>query len=323
MRILLFLVFMTSSWAVQVVSAQSKSDKHIINLIKNDRFTDALASIEIRKKKDKDYFYFRGVTLYFLNRLDEAISDLTTSYEKGKEDKTVLYYLGRSHQKKGEFIQASRAFKLYVNELPKNDPERREIIDEIKKCAYALKAPYREQHGFVENLGSSVNTVQDEIAPIPSPNYADKYYFSSNRPGSTGGMRNKKGLKDNVYGNHYHDIYTVENINGSWTPSTGVPPLLNSSRNDIIQSFTDNGRVLFFLKEGGEQPSSILSDTFTVDVNSYPQGLSSPANGGLGDQDVFFVNDSTFLFSSRRKGGYGGLDIYITCLLYTSPSPRD
>ncbi len=312
MRILLFLIFIASLWGPQAVSAQSKSDNHIIKLIKNDRFTDALSSIETRKKKDKDYFYFRGVTMYFLNRLDEAVADLTTSYEKGKEDKTVLYYLGRSHQKKGEFVLASRAFKLYLNELSKKDPERREIIDEIKKCAYALKSPYRDQQGFVENLGSSVNTIQDEISPIPSPNYADKYYFSSNRPGSTGGMRNKKGLKDNTYGNHYHDIYTVENINGNWTPSTGVPPLLNSSRNDVIQSFTDNGRVLFFLKEGGEQPSSILSDTFTVDVNSYPQGLSSPANGSLGDQDVFFVNDSTFLFSSKRKGGYGGLDIYIT-----------
>jgi outer membrane protein OmpA-like peptidoglycan-associated protein/tetratricopeptide (TPR) repeat protein len=294
------------------ICAQKSNEEHVKRLMDNDKYLDALEVLESLPAEDKSHFLKRGICYYYTGDLDKAMDDLAAAYDAGEESATLLKYLALSHHKRGEFISASRAYKLYLNEIDRDDPERKEIIHAIKNCSYGRKAKHVEQIGFVENLGVVVNSKYDEIAPIKSPNYAYKYYFSSNRKGSTGGLRNKNGLKDDIYGKYSSDIYTVEQINGSWTPSTGVPPLLNSARDEILQGFSDNGRVLIFLKQGGNATPQLVSDTFSTEVTETPQPLVTPANGGLGDKDLFFVDDKTFIFSSKRRGGYGGYDLYIT-----------
>jgi outer membrane protein OmpA-like peptidoglycan-associated protein len=294
------------------LKGQTNLNKHAEDLMVHQKYEDALDILNNLKEDNDSYFLKRGICNYYVNNLDQALADLGKAFEKGNESSDLIKHLAMAHHKKGEFYEAARAYKLYLNEIDRDDPERPSIIHAIKNCNYGRKAVYADRIGFVENLGTVVNSTADEIAPIKSPNFETKYYFSSDKRGSTGGLRNKNGLKDDIFGHYAADIYAVEMINGSWTPSTGVPPLLNSARNELIQGFSDNGRVLVFLKSGGGQKPEIVSDTFSLEVDAYPQLLVSPANGSLGDKDLFFVNDSTFLFSSMRKGGFGGYDIYIT-----------
>lgn len=294
------------------IYGQGDNKEHIKKLMVNGKYLDALEVLESNPLNDKNYFLQRGLCYYHVGDMENAMNDLGAAYDSGEESATLLKYLAKTHHRRGEFKSASRAYKLYLNEIDRDDPERKEIIHAIKNCAYGIKAKYADQIGFVENLGQVVNSPYDEIAPIKSPNYAFKYYYSSNRKGSTGGLRNGAGLKDDIYGNYAYDIYTVEQINGSWTPSTGVPPLLNTARDETIQGFSDNGRVLIFLKHGGNLTPQLVSDTFSTDITTTPQPLATPANGGLGDKDLFFIDDHTFIFSSKRRGGYGGYDLYIT-----------
>ena len=203
-------------WVVGIttLTAQRNNEKQISKLIDIGNYFEALETLNRIDRDDKTYFLNRGICHFHTKELDKALTDLTLAYEKGEDSGTLLKYLAKTHHFKGEYYEAARAYKLYLNEVDRNDPERKDIVHAIKNCNYGRKAIYREQAGFVENLGPVVNTIFDETAPVLSPNYALKYYYSSNRSGSTGGLRNDQGLKDEEYGKYSHDIYSIEKVDG-------------------------------------------------------------------------------------------------------------
>lgn len=60
------------------------------------------------------------------------------------------------------------------------------MIEEVRRCGFALEILKTPQVAFVENLGSIINTPEEETKPVYSPNFQERVYFSSARPGSTG-----------------------------------------------------------------------------------------------------------------------------------------
>lgn len=260
----------------------------------------------------KDVVYKRGVANYHTNHIDEAIKDLTLAYTLGVEEDEVYLYVGKAMHAKHEFKNAVKFYKNYLR-LIKNKTEQAEIIESIKRCAFAMNLKYEEQLAFVENLGSSVNSIYDEIHPVQSPTNQNKYYFSSNRDDATGGMRNVKGLKDEIYGRYSTDMYAVELQDGNWTAVNAFHPLLNSAKNDELMDFNTSGSIMYFSKSLGPSNGEALTDTFSDnrEEGAFPAMLVSPFIAELGDRDLTIFNENTILFSSKRAGGYGGYDIYI------------
>jgi len=264
-------------------------------------------------EKDRDAVFKRGISNYYINNIDAAITDLTKAYTLEVEDPRVYYYVGRALHSKGDFADAVRFYKNYLREIDNSD-QQSEVIDRIRRCATGIKIQYNEQLAFVENLGPSVNTQYNEVHPVQSPSNQNKYYFSSDRDDATGGRRNRNGLKDEIYGTYSKDMYAVELNDGNWTAVSAFHPLLNSAKHDELMDFNPTGDVMYYQQYRGDQ-AEILTDTFKVGQSvedQYPSLLSSPAIAELGDKDLSVFNDSTLLFASKRAGGYGGYDLYIS-----------
>lgn len=92
--------------------------------------------------------------------------------------------------------------------------------------------------------------------------------------------------------------------------------LLNSPRHDVLFDFSADGEVLYYFRGWKPDQGQIFVDTFRQaeqrTLNSDP--FTGPAVANLGDGTLFVVGDTLILFSSRRPGGYGGLDLYRTAL---------
>ncbi|NNE28446.1 MAG: OmpA family protein, partial [Saprospiraceae bacterium] len=159
-----------------------------------------------------------------------------------------------------------------------------------------------------------VNTVNDEFAPVLSPNYSNKLYLSSARFDTQGGKRDEFGREDNQYGKYRTDIYSTYETNGQWSVPEPLPGLLNSAMHDMVFDFAQGGQVLVFYKTNDLLTGEILVDTFGRDDQSlFPETFAGPiGNNDNEDQALFLINDSTLLFSSRREEGFGGLDLYIS-----------
>lgn len=308
MSLLAFLLFAPMMEAQQYLKTEAKT------LLSKGRYKDVISIVDAMKIEDTDgeAFMMRGIANYFLNDADASLSDLLQSYKLGERNPLIFLYSAKSYYAKANYEDAALYYKLYLKGIPQNHKDVAYIINEIKRCAINLQMTENLSIAYVENLGQAVNSEFDEVRPINSPNFINKYYFSSNRDLSTGGPRNLEGFKDDAYGTYAMDMYSVELVNGNWTPVFAFNSLQNTAKQEIIQGFNSDGSKLYFLQGNRNEEGKLFSDPFSGDEQerAFPREVSNDFHGSIGDKDLFIFNDSIWIFSSKRKGGYGGYDLY-------------
>ncbi len=312
------------SMSCTCLSAQSwkklKSDAD--EYFQKENYKEALkryADIQINRPQDLDIRLQMGICYYHTNNTPNAKKYLTFILDNDKNpDDEVFYYLGKTYHAELQFKKAIHFYKSYLKSIKENHPLRASVKDAIRRCAYGLQIAYQDQIALVENLSEKVNTSFDDFGPILSPNYDDKLYFSSARPGNLGGLRDEKGLKDDRFGNYRTDMYSSLIINGEWTATAPLSSLINSPMHDVVLGFNEHGDVMYYFKGPNLYSGEILIDTF-IENNKrslYSDRFLSEMIAENGDGTPHFFNDSVFIFSSRRAEGYGGSDLYISKLKY-------
>lgn len=295
--------------------AQDRYYKAGLNYFEKSRYRDAvnLFNSDKNANKNSDLLLKRIISNYELNNLEAAKKDVPTLLTFNKIPDELYLYIAKIFHAELNFEKAIEYYKEYLQRTPKKDPLRQMVISEIKRCATGLQLQYSEQNAFVENMGPSINSAFNETDPLQSPNNFYRYYFSSSRPDAKGGRRDEKGLKDDVYGQFYLDMYSATLFEGKWTSPEPLNDLLNTSKHERVLDFSADGNIVLFMKGGKPNQGTIHVDTFGVQKNEiYPPRFPSPVIGEKGDIYLQLFNDSTLVFSSQREGGYGGYDIYVS-----------
>ena len=294
--------------------AQEKFYRDGVRYFQKGLYQQALKEFEADKYGDKnqDLLLKRVICNYETNNIAAAKRDVSTVLAGDQVPELLYLYIAKIYHSELDFNKAIEYYKEYMKRTSRNDMYRPMVIDEIKRCANGINLQYYDQNAFVENMGPQINTIFDESYPVQSPNYLNKYYFSSNRSDSEGGLRDENGLKDELYGRYNNDMYSAVLENGKWVQVQALNTLLNTSKHEQVLGFNTDGSILFFLKGDDSQSGSIHVDTFGLNKTEvYPPKLSSPIYAEKGDIYLQFYNDSTVIFSSKREGGFGGYDLYV------------
>ncbi len=123
-------------------------------------------------------------------------------------------------------------------------------------------------------------------------------YFASDRIGGQGGM----------------DIYRIEkNSDGTWTRPVNLGPEVNSKDNEDAPFIHPDQHTLFFTSDGHNTmggrdifKTSLVNETWTK-----PENMGYPVNTTANDNYFTLLADGKRgYFSSDRKGGMGGQDLY-------------
>ncbi len=328
MRSICFLLFIafTTSLTGQRASEKMRQAKEFIYHSKYDRALAVLTSSKQLSRQDKEGRFLIAVCHYQLNNLEQALATLTQQVEDEKSPYPETWlYLGKIYHAQNRFDEASRYYKLYLKTIRPDHPHRQMVREEIRRAANGLELQFHEKLAEVENMGPGVNTEGDEFAPVLSPNYFDRIYFSSIRQGNTGGPRNKYGQPDDRLGKYYSDIYSCQYTNTGWGATAPMHYLLNSPKHEILLDFNAEGNVLFYFKGWSMNNGDVVIDTFkTVEnrtLSSTP--FQSQFNPSLDDESMFLYNDTLMIFASRRAGGYGGLDLYRSSLVNGRWTPAE
>lgn len=305
-------VLVEDNGKINVKSSARGLDGQAEKYFKAGKYREALELYK-QLKSTKENLLYKGIAAYHVGETDLSLRALIDSYGSGNRDERLYVYMADNYLTQGKYEEATNFYKNYLQYIDRDSPERNETIHKIKRCGFAKDYKYVDQIAFVENLGGSVNTIYDELSALQSPGNPNKYYFSSNRNGSTGGLRSEDGTKDDIYGSYSCDMYAIETSRGNWNSVSSIDPVLNTPRHDIIQDFSKGGEILYYLKTNDFKKGSILTDTFRInrEVVIFPSVMQCPIVGDLGDRDIRVFDDNTYLFSSMRKGGYGGYDLYI------------
>ncbi len=265
--------------------------------------------------ENKQLLLRRVICNYEIGQLDNAKKDVgrLLTFEDYPEE--IFFWIGRIYHTEGNYVKAAENYKNFLRLNPRTK-KRAEVIHLIKQCGKARKLKYLEPQAFVDNFGYPINTEYDEFRMIQSPNYAERFYFSSAREGVNGGKRDEKGKRDDVFGAYNSDMFTTQKENDEWLPIRALNPFLNSSRDELALDFSSDGSILFYMKGSSYENGVIYTDTFSVDKKQIlePRPFKAPIDASKGDVWLHLFNDQTILFASNRPGGYGGYDLYVTYL---------
>ena len=320
MRILLILLWATL--CLPAAHAQDYKKEEAKAYFAHQHYANALSvlnSAEELIRTDEEARFLMAVCHYQLNQLEAAEELLASLMRESRSPYPECWlYMGKITHSMHQFKKAADYYKGYLRRLKPKHENRPMVWDAIRRCATGMRLQYRRLGVAVENLGTTVNSAGDEFAPVLSPNFSDKLYFSAIRAGNNGGKRNKNGLPDKQFGHYYSDMFSCRSIagGGSWKEAKPLHFLLNSARHDVLFDFSADGSVLYYFRGWQPDQGQIFVDTFRQQeervLSSDP--FRGPVNANLGDGTPFLVGDTLLLFSSRRPGGYGGLDLYRTAL---------
>ncbi len=246
-------------------------------------------------EKDKVALAKRGICSYQINQLIAASKDLTTAYQLGNTQAELKYYMGRINHSMRKYEDAIFFYKSYIRDLKASEEIRPDVAKAIKNCFSGMQFGYKDDEdiGLVENAGNIVNSADDEINPVPSPSFVNRYHFSSNR------------AQDNF------DLFSAEQLEGTWKTAHLIHSSLNTENNELLQDCSLDGSVMVFLR-GDDSGSNRLYLNRYSESKHNQRVIFSETKAVSGDTDVYLVNDETMIFASNREGGYGGYDLYIS-----------
>ncbi|MFP4089379.1 MAG: OmpA family protein [Cyclobacteriaceae bacterium] len=146
-------------------------------------------------------------------------------------------------------------------------------------------------------IGDRINSRNMETTASITPN-GKTLYFASNRPGGFGGM----------------DIYKSERMaDGSWGTPVNLGPEINTPHNEDAPFIHPDSKTLFFTSNGhNTMGGSDIFKSYSVGGKwRKPENLGYPVNTPTDDNYfTLTANGKMGYFSSERKGGKGGQDIY-------------
>lgn len=265
------------------------------------------AYTKAKKKEEKAFIIFKTGECYRLigdNKQAEAwyLKAIKANYTEPK----AKLYLADAKKAQEKYNEALIEYNNYKKEMP-SDPRGE---DGAKSCELAQKWKDNPTRYKVENM-----TLLNSKDPDFAPSYADKkynrLYFTSMRPGSTG------GTVDPGIGELYSDIFETQmDKNGKWSTPTALPEPVNTKDNEGLTSVTKKGDMLFFTRCAVEKNKQTNNQLWvaTKKGNSWgdPEKLPFCQDSLKYAAPSISADGMTLFFASNMPGGQGENDVWMS-----------
>jgi outer membrane protein OmpA-like peptidoglycan-associated protein len=261
---------------------------------------------------DKEFFeayMMLGELMEKQKRFSEAVSNYRAAVKiDSMFFKPVYFSLGMSEMKSGDYVNALSHLKVYLAQTGMSEKNKAVAKKNLSNCEFAIAAMRNPVPFNPVNIGSAINTVDDEY--WPSITADGQTLMFTRQPVFRGGGSAKDIPQEDFYISFYSD--------DAWQKAVNAGAPLNTRLNEGAQTLSSNGRYMFFTacdRPGGMGSCDIYFSSFNDGKWSEPYNLMSPVNTSHWEsQPSISADGKTLFFSSNRPGGFGGKDIWYSVL---------
>jgi outer membrane protein OmpA-like peptidoglycan-associated protein/tetratricopeptide (TPR) repeat protein len=225
----------------------------------------------------------------------------------------IIYGLAQYYQYTQQYAKAisyyNRTLK-FVEDDEEGTTLRTRIDQSIADCEYAEKNPDAARHKQIRivNVGGGVNTIFPEYVPVVNKDETI-LMFTSRRKDFP---KTKTDDKDDGY---FEDMFIArKNKDGEFKDAHPFSPT-DKDVKDVTNTTKDHESVISISYSGNKFYSYRKNKIYESDLQnntwSAPKVLDTSINADIYQNHISISNDGkTIYFSSERKGGEGGLDLY-------------
>lgn len=229
--------------------------------------------------------------------LEDAVKNINPKYKEGKFRETgapydALYYLANAYRINNQLNMAIETYLLFKKNLDSEVYDSNIVNLQVQSCLNAQELMSMKLFIKESNLGDMINEGRSEFNPVVSDN-EDLMVFSRSEA-------------------FFDAIYYTTKVNGKWSGPVNMNEILTVDRDLFPTSISNDGKTLYLYSsadyDGIIYTSRIENGTWTPIVK-----LNENINTKYWESHATVSHDNKKLyFTSNRKGGYEGLDIYVS-----------
>lgn len=289
------------------LSTYSQVDPRLADdLFKRGDFLDAIPEYKKQLKLDREneHVLTRLAQCYLNTNIDkaQAVKYLEKAKELEKHDSDVEYYLAIAYTHQNNYKKAIEMLEEYKLNPGKHIDEVPLLLEGYRQALQLKQAPINVTF---TNLGENINSEYPDYSPFVSENEEVLVYTSRRKEG--------KGVKE-FDGYYPSDIYiaTFDGIRFTMGKNAGS---LNTAADEECVGIYDDGSKIFVYIDNfmtGER-----GNIYEAQKKGSSYGKKKKIEEGVNSDDMeasasIASDGNTMFFASNRKGGKGGLDIYMT-----------
>ncbi|MDP2387981.1 MAG: hypothetical protein Q8M29_16525 [Bacteroidota bacterium] len=325
-KVILFLFFFLSfSLSFSQVKVKMKTNKwrpterdsmqRAQLLFEEENYSMAIPIFEQILKNHPDELYLKYMNglcgLYRSDKHGLALKYLVEVFEKNKKTAEIEFDLAKACHLNYKFDESIAFLEDYKKRVTKLEPKRlKEIQLIIDYCNNGKKLILNPLPANITNIGSPINTEASEYVPVISSDESVMIYTYRGSK-SIGGLQNAYNQAD-PYGIYYEDVFiSYKDSTDQFEAPKSIGPIINGISNDAAVALSAEGHKLFIFKDDGTNGGDLYLSILTGKEWSVPERLHGDVNSSAWEGSCSLTSDGkTLYFTSERKGGYGGKDIY-------------
>lgn len=274
----------------------------------NEKYSEALdlySSIEKEIDTIPEVNFQKGICYYVFEDNAKAVLLLEKALNSGIKHRQLFYALGHIYHENYRFPEAVRCFQKYQELLKPEETSLNDeailLMDRSKTAKEMVENPVDSIH--IKNLGSSINSKYDDFSPVISMDELIMI-FTSRRESTTGGEKDETG-------EYYEDVYMSYKLDTSWSKAANIRNI-NTESHDACLAMSANAEELILYRATPQNHGDLYVSYLKGEKWSEPESLGNKINTSFWETSATISADGSIIFfSSNRKGGYGGRDIYI------------
>lgn len=284
-------------------------------LFEEENYSMAIPIFEQILKNHPDELYLKYMNglcgLYRSDKHGLALKYLVEVFEKNKKTAEIEFDLAKACHLNYKFDESIAFLEDYKKRVTKLEPKRlKEIQLIIDYCNNGKKLILNPLPANITNIGSPINTEASEYVPVISSDESVMIYTYRGSK-SIGGLQNAYNQAD-PYGIYYEDVFiSYKDSTDQFEAPKSIGPIINGISNDAAVALSAEGHKLFIFKDDGTNGGDLYLSILTGKEWSVPERLHGDVNSSAWEGSCSLTSDGkTLYFTSERKGGYGGKDIY-------------